>query len=47
MDTSKNVKKITLIFTPSSDLKPGKYMLMIGAENNDVSLLKAVQLNIT
>lgn len=47
MDTSKNVKKITLIFTPSSDLKPGKYTLMIGAENKDVSLLKAIQLNIT
>ena len=47
LDTSKNVKKITLIFTPSSDLKPGKYTLMIGAENNDVSLLKAIRINIT
>ncbi len=47
MDTSKEVKKIALIFTPSSDLKPGKYMLMVGAENNDVSVLKAIQLNIT
>ena len=40
-------KKITLIFTPSANLKPGKYMLMVGAENNDVSVLKAVQIDIT
>ncbi len=47
MDNSKNAKKITLIFTPSANLKPGKYMLMVGAENNDVSVLKAVQIDIT
>ena len=47
VDKSKNMEKITLIFTPSADLEPGKYTLMIGAENNAVSLLKAIQLNIT
>jgi virginiamycin B lyase len=47
MDNSKNAKKITLIFTPSADLKPGKYMLMVGAENNYISVLKAVQIDIT
>jgi virginiamycin B lyase len=48
IDTSKkNAEKIRLIFTPSADLKPGKYTLMVGAENNAVSLLKAIQLNIT
>jgi virginiamycin B lyase len=47
IDTSKNIEKITLIFTPSTDLNPGKYTLMVGAENNAVSLLKAIPLNIT
>ena len=47
VDKSKNMEKITLIFTPSADLEPGKYTLMIGAENNAVSLLKAIQLDIT
>jgi virginiamycin B lyase len=47
IDTSKNIEEIILIFTPSADLEPGKYTLMIGAENNAVSLLKAIQLNIT
>ena len=40
-------KQVSFIFTPSSDLKAGVYMLMIGAENNDVSYLKAVRINIT
>ncbi len=42
-----NTKQISFIFTPSSDLKAGVYMLMIGAENDDVSYLKAVRINIT
>jgi virginiamycin B lyase len=45
--TAGNPKQISFIFTPSSDLKAGVYMLMIGAENNDVSYLKAVRINIT
>jgi virginiamycin B lyase len=42
-----NTKQISFIITPSSDLKAGVYMLMIGAENDDVSYLKAVRINIT
>jgi virginiamycin B lyase len=42
-----NTKQVSFIFTPSSDLKAGVYMLMIGAENDDVSYLKAVRINIT
>jgi virginiamycin B lyase len=45
--TAGNPKQVSFIFTPSSDLKSGVYMLMIGAENNDVSYLKAVRINIT
>jgi virginiamycin B lyase len=42
-----NTKQISYIFTPSSHLKAGVYTLMIGAENDDVSYLKAVRVNIT
>jgi virginiamycin B lyase len=45
--TAGNSKQISFIFTPSSDLKAGVYTLMIGAENDDVSYLKAVKVNIT
>jgi virginiamycin B lyase len=41
-----NPKQVSFIFTPSSDLKAGGYMLMIGAENDAVSYLKAVRINI-
>jgi virginiamycin B lyase len=46
-DSEKKKEKITFIFTPATDLKPGNYTLMIGAENNAVSFLKAILLNIT
>jgi virginiamycin B lyase len=39
-------KQISFIFTPSWDLKAGEYMLMIGAENNAISYLKAIKINI-
>jgi hypothetical protein len=42
----KKSKEISFIFTPSADLKPGEYMLMIGAENNAISYLKAIKINI-
>jgi hypothetical protein len=45
--TAGSPKQISFIFTPSLDLKAGVYTLMIGAENNDVSYLKAVRINIT
>jgi len=41
-----NSKQVSFTFTPSADLKPGEYMLMIGAENESVSYLKAVKINI-
>jgi virginiamycin B lyase len=41
-----NSKQVSFIFTPSADLKSGGYVLMIGAENNAVSYLKAVKINI-
>ncbi|MBV9179340.1 MAG: hypothetical protein JO327_02585 [Nitrososphaeraceae archaeon] len=43
---SGNPKQVSFIFTPSSDLKPGSYILMIGAENSAVSYLKAVKVDI-
>ena len=39
-------KKVSFIVTPSGDLKPGKYLLMLGAENSDVSYMKAISINI-
>jgi virginiamycin B lyase len=39
-------KQISFIFTPSSDLKSGEYTLMIGAENDAISYLKAIKINI-
>ena len=39
-------KQISFIFTPSLDLKSGEYTLMVGAENNAISYLKAIKLNI-
>jgi virginiamycin B lyase len=29
-----NSKQISFVFTPSADLKPGQYTMMIGAEND-------------
>ena len=39
-------KQVSFIFTPSTDLKPGNYMLMIGAENDAISYLMAVKVNL-
>ena len=39
-------KQISFIFTPSLDLKSGEYTLMVGAENNAISYLKAIKINI-
>ena len=48
IDGHKKKKEIiTFIFTPSKDLIPGHYMLMIGAENNAISFLKAIAVKIT
>jgi virginiamycin B lyase len=39
-------KQISYTFTPAEGLAPGQYMIMVGAENNDVSVTKAVRVNI-
>jgi hypothetical protein len=39
-------KQVSFIFTPSVDLKPGDYMLMIGAENDAISYIMAVKINL-
>ncbi|HEU4983991.1 MAG TPA: hypothetical protein VFT58_00005, partial [Nitrososphaera sp.] len=40
-------KQVSFVFTPANDLAAGQYMLMLGAENGEVSVLKAVKLNVT
>jgi virginiamycin B lyase len=39
-------KQVTFTFRPSMDLNPGKYMLMIGAEDEYISNLRAIKLNV-
>jgi virginiamycin B lyase len=39
-------KKISFTFTPATELKPGDYTLMIGAENDSVSYLRAIKIKI-
>ncbi|MGA9149019.1 MAG: hypothetical protein WBZ36_00465 [Candidatus Nitrosopolaris sp.] len=39
-------KQVSFIFTPATNLKPGEYMLMLGAQNNEVGILKAVKVHI-
>jgi virginiamycin B lyase len=36
----------SFIFTPATDLKPGEYTLMLGAQDNEVGMLKTVKVNI-
>lgn len=39
-------KQVSFVFTPAADLPAGQYMLMVGAENADVAVLKAVRVNV-
>jgi virginiamycin B lyase len=39
-------KEVSYTFTPADDLEQGQYMIMLGAGNDDVSLMKAVKVNI-
>jgi virginiamycin B lyase len=39
-------REVSYEFIPSADLKPGDYTLMIGAENDSISYLKVVKLEI-
>jgi uncharacterized membrane protein len=40
-------KHVTFTFKPSMNLKPGKYMLMIGAEDEAVTNLRAIEVNVS
>lgn len=39
-------KQVSFVLTPASDLLPGQYTLMLGAENDEVAVLKAVRVNV-
>lgn len=39
-------KQVSYTLTPAQDLAPGQYVIMIGAENDEVSQLKAVMVNV-
>lgn len=39
-------KQVSYVFTPAEDLAAGQYVIMIGAGNDDVSVLKAVRVNV-
>jgi virginiamycin B lyase len=40
------IKQVSFIFTPASNLKPGEYSLMLGAQNKEVGILKAVKVQL-
>jgi len=41
-----DTKQVSYVFTPAADLAAGQYTLMVGAENKDVAVLKAVRVNV-
>ena len=43
---NKSNQDVWFTFTPSIDLKPGRYTLMLGAENDAISYLRAIKLRI-
>ena len=40
------IKQVSFIFTSATNLKPGEYVLMLGAQNNEVAMLKAVKMHV-
>jgi virginiamycin B lyase len=40
------IEQVSFIFTPASNLKPGEYSLMLGAQNSEVGILKAVKVKL-
>jgi uncharacterized membrane protein len=46
IDSGIKSKQVTFTFRPSMDLTPGKYVLMIGAEDEAISNLRAIKLNV-
>jgi streptogramin lyase len=45
-DEGENEQEISFVFTPSKDMIPGDYTLMLGAENRSISVLRAVKINV-
>ena len=39
-------REVSFTFIPSTDLKPGDYVLMIGAENDSISYLRAITIKV-
>jgi len=39
-------KEISFIFTPAPNLKAGDYVLMIGSQNEEVGMFKAVKVHV-
>jgi virginiamycin B lyase len=46
MPDTHDIKLVSFIFTPSTSLKPGEYMMMLGAQNQEVAMLKAVKVHV-
>jgi hypothetical protein len=43
---SEGSRQVSLTFTPAEDLVAGQYVIMVGAGNDDVAVLKAVMLDV-
>jgi len=43
---STHTKQVSFIFTPAIDLGSGEYTLMLGAQNDMITIMKAVKVNI-
>jgi virginiamycin B lyase len=41
-----DARQVSFVFTPATDLSPGQYNLMLGADQGDVAVFKAVRVNI-
>jgi virginiamycin B lyase len=41
-----HTKDVSFIFTPATDLGPGEYTLMLGAQNDGITVMKAVKIDI-
>ena len=41
-----HTKEVSFIFTPTTDLGSGEYTLMLGAQNDAITIMKAVKLHI-
>lgn len=44
--TAGSSKQVSFVFTPAEDLAPGQYILMLGMDTGDVTVLKAVRVNV-